>query len=151
MITHAPYLTDEMLTKLWWHAWYSIRSSFRRWYLLRMRVLGRGTYYPPQFPEMVLTMDGNIMIWYLVATLCSSKKCAHKCVNGTYLVLTDWMNGTYSGMHSWTSQDQTWYFLFGNVLTVVVSYTAGVQHSFLKALLICFGSARRSARLSRAQ
>ena len=61
------------------------------------------------------------------------------------------MNGTYSGMHSWTSQDQTWCFLFGNVVGVVVSYTAGVQHSFLKALLICFGSARRSARLPRAQ
>ena len=42
----------------------TIRSSFCRWYLLHMRVAARGTYYPPQFPEMVLTMDGNIMIGY---------------------------------------------------------------------------------------
>ena len=61
------------------------------------------------------------------------------------------MNGTYSGMHSWTSQDQTWCFLFGNVVGVVVSYLVGVQHFFLKTLLVCFGSARRSARLPRAQ
>ena len=40
---------------------------------------------------------------------------------------------------------------FGNVVGVVVSYLVGVQHFFLKTLLVCFGSARRSARLPRAQ
>ena len=67
----------------------TIHSSFCRWHLLPTRVLARGTYYPPQCPETVLNMDGNIMIWYLLATFCSSRRRARKCVNGTYLVLTD--------------------------------------------------------------
>ena len=41
--------------------------------------------------------------------------------------------------------------LVGPRLGVVVSFLLGVSYSFLKTLSLCFGSAHRSARLSRAQ
>ena len=44
-----------------------------------------------------------------------------------------------------------WYIFFGSDVGAVILCWVGVLSSFLKTLLPCFGSARRSARLSRAQ
>ena len=63
---------------------------------IQRRVWSRGNYYPPQFPEIVLTVDANIRIWCSLAALRSSTGRAHKYHNGIYQVLTESKNGTYS-------------------------------------------------------